>query len=314
MNIWELIILQPVMNVLVMLTYYLFSNFGLAIIALTIFVRVITLPLTLKQLHATKAMQTLQPMLAELQKKHARDKQKLAQEQMRLYKESGVSPAGCLLPMLVQLPVWIALFQSIMLALAVAPESLLNLSRYLYSWPVVYSILPLGKDFLMLDLATPNMILAILVGGTMWLQQKMVTPVTADPRQQAQSRIMLWMMPLMFGFFALTFPSGLALYWMMSNIITIVIQYYVTGWGALFPSMAGRPGGTGRDKSYTKRITQAEQAPAKTPVEADIVTKEAGDYERSGDKRQERRGGYPPSLREIRRQSGRGGSHSPKRR
>ena len=314
MNIWELIILQPVMNVLIMLTYYLFNNFGLAIIALTIIVRVITLPLTLKQLRATRAMQELQPRLAELQKKLAKDRQKLAQEQMRLYKESGVSPAGCLLPMLVQLPVWIALFQSIMLALAVAPESLQNLSRYLYSWPVVFSMLPLGKDFLMLDLATPNMILAILVGGTMWLQQKMVTPVTADPRQQAQSRIMLWMMPLMFGFFCLTFPSGLALYWLVSNIITIVIQYYVTGWGALFPSMARRPGGTGRDKSYVKRIAEVEKAPAEASVEADIIEQEAGDYERSGDKRQERRGGYPPSLRAIRRQSGRDRGHRPKRR
>jgi YidC/Oxa1 family membrane protein insertase len=302
------------MNVLIVMTYYLFNNFGLAIIALTIIVRVITLPLTLKQLRATKAMQALQPKLMELQKKHAKDRQKLAQEQMRLYRESGVSPAGCLLPMLVQLPVWIALFQSIMLSLAVAPESLLNLSRYLYSWPVVYSILPLGKEFLVLDLASPNMVLAILVGGTMWVQQKMVTPTSADPRQQAQGRIMLWMMPLMFGFFCLTFPSGLALYWLMSNIISIVVQYYVTGWGALLPARAGRPEGMGKNKSYMKRIAEVEKAPAEAPVEADIVEQEAGDYERSGDKRQERGGGYPPSLRSIRRQSGRGGGHRPKRR
>ncbi len=316
MNIWELIILQPVINVLIMLTYYLVNNFGLAIIALTIVVRVLTLPLTLKQLRATKAMQTLQPKLTELQKKHAKDKAKLAQEQMRLYKESGVSPAGCLLPMLIQMPVWIALFQAILLSLAVAPEALLNLSRYLYSWPVVYSMLPLDSNFLWLNLAEGNLVLAILVGGTMWLQQKMVTPVAADPRQAAQSRIMLWMMPLMFGFFALTFPSGLALYWLVSNVISIVIQYYVTGWGALAPSLAKQP--TGRDKGYMKRIAQVEQVPSETTVEADIVVpssdQEVGDYERSGDKQQERRGGYPPSLREIRRHSGRGGGHRPKRR
>ena len=142
MNPWELIILQPVINVLIVLTDYLVNNFGLAIIALTIIVRIVTLPLTTKQLRATKGMQELQPKIAELQQKYGKDRQKLAQEQMRLYKESGVSATGCLLPMLVQMPVWIALFQSILLALAVAPESLLNLSRYLYSWPQVYPMLP----------------------------------------------------------------------------------------------------------------------------------------------------------------------------
>jgi len=314
LNPWELIILQPVINVLIVLTHYLFSNFGLAIIALTIIVRFVTLPLTLKQLRATKGMQELQPKLTELQQKYGKDRQKMAQEQMRLYKESGMSPAGCMLPMLVQMPIWIALFQAILLALAVAPEALLNLSRYLYSWPVVYSMLPLGNAFIGLNLAEPNFILAILVGGTMWVQQKMVTPVTTDPKQQMQSRMMLWMMPLMFGFFCLTFPSGLSLYWLVSNVITIVIQYYMTGWGALVPAAAKTS--AGRDKKYMRRITQVEQTSTETEVEADIVvpSSEVGDYGRSGDKRQERGGGYPSSLRAVRRQSGRGGSHRPKRR
>ncbi len=314
MNIWELIILQPVINVLIVLTDYLFGIFGMAIIALTIVVRVITLPLTLKQLRATKSMQELQPKIAELQQKYGKDRQKLAQEQMRLYKESGVSATGCLLPMLVQMPVWIALFQSILLSLAVAPESLLNLSRYLYSWPQVYPMLPLDSNFIWLNLAEGNFILAILVGGSMWVQQKMVTPITTDPRQQAQSRMMLWMMPLMFGFFCLTFPSGLALYWMVSNVITIVIQYYMTGWGALVPAAARVP--AGRDKKYMRRITQVEKASSEADVEADIVvpSSEAGDYGTSGDKGQERGGGYPPSLRAIRRQSGRDRGHRPKRR
>ena len=314
MNPWELIILQPVINVLIVLTDYLVNNFGLAIIALTIIVRIITLPLTTKQLRATKGMQELQPKIAELQQKYGKDKQKLAAEQMRLYKESGMSPAGCLLPMLVQMPIWIALFQAILLSLAVAPEALLNLSRYLYSWPQVFPMLPLENMFLGLNLAEGNFILAILVGGTMWLQQKMVTPVTTDPRQQAQSRMMLWMMPLMFGFFCLTFPSGLALYWLVSNVITIVIQYYMTGWGALAPSATRKP--AGRDKKYMTRITQVEEASSEADVEADIVvpSSEAGDYGTSGDKREERGGGYPPSLRAIRRQSRRGGGYRPKRR
>jgi len=312
--IWDLIALQPAINILIVLTHHLFSNFGLAIIALTIVVNILIYPLTMKQLKATKAMQALQPQLAELQKKYGKDRQKMAQEQMRLYKESGMSPAGCLLPMLIQMPIWIALYQSIIRVLAVTPEDFLGLSQYLFSWPIVYSMLPLGNKFLWLNLATPDMVIAILVGGSMWLQQKMVTPTATDPKQAAQGRMMLWMMPLMFGFFCLSFPSGLALFWFTSTVIRVIMQYYATGWGALAPSVAGRP--AGGDKKYMKRIAQVEKTPSEASVEADIVvpSSEVGDYERSGDKRQERGGGYPPSLRAIRRQSGRGGSHRPKRR
>ncbi len=319
MNIWELLILQPVINVLIMLSYYLVNNFGLAIIALTIIVRVVTWPLTLRQLRATKAMQSLQPRLTELQKKYAaKDKKKLAQEQVRLYKESGISPAGCLLPMVVQMPIWIALFQAIMLALAVAPEGLLNLSRYLYSWPVVYSMLPLGNKFLWLNLAEGNFLLAILVGGTMWLQQKMMITPTADPKQQAQSRIMLWMMPLMFGFFCLTFPSGLALYWLVSNVISIVMQYFVTGWGGLVSSTAGKPAPFIRDRKYKRRIASQEAPLNEADIGADIVeptsTQEEGlDYGKPGDKWQDRGGGYPARLRAIRRQPRKSKGHRPKR-
>ena len=317
MNPWELIIQQPVINILIVLTHYLASSFGLAIIALTIIVNLCMYPLTMKQINAMKAMQSLQPKLAELQKKYAKDRQKLAQEQMRLYKESGMNPAGCLVPMLIQLPIWIALFQSIMLSLAVAPEGLLNLSKYLYPWPVVYSILPLGKDFLWLNLAEPNPVLAILVGGTMWLQQKMTMPATADPRQQAQSRMMLWMMPLMFGFICLSFPSGLALFWVTSSVIRIVMQYYVTGWGGLVPSMAGKQ--VIRDRRYKRRIALQEVPLKEADIGADIVepasTEEEGlGYEKFGDKGQDRGGGYPARLRAIRRLPRRGGGHRRKRR
>ncbi len=297
-------------NVLIVLSSYLLNSFGLTIIALTIIVNVCTYPLTMKQLRASKAMQALQPKLAELQKTYAKDKAKLAQEQMRLYKESGMSPAGCMVPMLVQMPVWISLYQSIMLTLAVAPEGLLNLSRYLYSWSVVYPLLPLGRDFLGLDLAIPNMLLAILVGGTMWLQQKMVMPATADPKQQVQSRMMLWMMPLMFGFLCLSFPSGLALYWVTSSVIRIVMQYYITGWGALASSTARKP--AGRYKKYKGHIAQVEEAPSGgADVGADIVepspvSEEGLDYGKSGDKRQEHGRGYPKSLRAIKHKPGRG--------
>jgi YidC/Oxa1 family membrane protein insertase len=291
-------------NVVIGLSDILFSSFGLTIIILTIVIRGLMYPLTIKQLHATRAMQSLQPKLAELQKKHGKNKQKLAQEQMRLYKESGVSPAGCLGPLLLQMPIWIALYQAIIRVLVTTPENFLNLSRYLYSWPVLYSALPLDNRFLWMDMATPDMLLALLVGGSMWAQQKMVTPASTDPKQQAQGRTMLVMMPLMFTFLSITFPSGLALYWVTTNVITIAIQYFVTGWGGLFPSRVGKL--AIRDKKYKQRIAQVEQVSSETAApEADIVEtssaqEEGVEYERSGDKRQDRGGGYQARPRRIR--------------
>ncbi len=317
-EIWNLIALQPVINVLIVLTHYLFSTFGLAIIALTIVVNVLMYPLTMKQLKATQAMQALQPKLAELQKKYAKDKQALAKEQMKLYKESGMSPAGCLVPMLLQMPIWIALYQSIIRVLAVTPEDFLGLSQFLYSWPVVYSMLPLGDRFLWFNLATPDTFLAILVAATMWVQQKMTMTHTADPKQQAQHRMMLWMMPLMFGFLALSFPSGLALFWATSGAIRIVIQYYIAGWGGL--ARVATPKTAGRDKKYRKRIAEVEKEPSEfADISADIAEpsseeEEGLEYEEPGDKRQDRGGGYPTRLRTVRRQPRRGRGHRRKRR
>ena len=244
-------------NILIALSRFLFNNFGITIIALTLIIRFILLPLTLKQLHATKKMQDLQPKIAELQKKYAKDKQMLAQEQMRLMKESGVSASGCAVPMLIQFPIWIALYQAIILALAAYPESLLNLSRYIYSWAFPLAVLPLNNTFLGMNLADPSTILAVLVGVSMWVQQKMVTNSEGqDPRVAQQSQIMLWMMPIMFTFFSLSFPSGLSLYWLISNIFSVVVQYYVTGWGELsLKKMWGGPKkDAGKDKDLQKRI------------------------------------------------------------
>ncbi|MBM3119683.1 MAG: membrane protein insertase YidC [Chloroflexi bacterium] len=235
-ELWNTIILEPVLNSLIALCTVLGGSFGLAIIVLTVIVRLILFPLTVRQTQSTKAMQTLQPKIQELQKKYAKNQQKLQQEMMKLYKEAGINPLGCLWPMLIQLPIWIALYQSIMQALAATPENLLSLSQHLYSWAAVGQAVPLNEHFLWLRLSRPdpNLILAILVGGTMWVQQKMVTPPAADPRQQSMTSMTTLMMPLMFGLFTLSFPSGLALYWVVSNIIGIIIQYFITGgWGYL---------------------------------------------------------------------------------
>ena len=257
-GLFDLLLLRPILNFLVLLSGYLFGSFGLAIVVLTVIIRLLTLPLTTRQLHSARAMQEIQPKMKELQKKYAKDKQRLGEETMKLYKEEGVSPLGCAFPMLVQLPIWIGLYQAVIQGLGIAPENLLGLSKQLYSWAPIQEQVPLNSHFLWLDLGSGDIFMGILVAASMWILQKMSTLPSADPTQQSMSRMMLWMMPLMFGFFALTFPSGLSLYWVLTNLISIAIQYRVSGWGSLrVPSLSSLREG---------RILQ----PADTPQGGDI--------------------------------------------
>ena len=263
MDIWEIIILRPMINVLIVGSKFLFNSPGLAIIVFTILIRAVMYPLTKKQLLSSKKMQDLQPRIQELQKKYGKDKQRMAKEQAALLKETGITNIGCILPMLIQMPIWIALYQSITRILATGPEELLNLSRYLYpSWHIVFPMVPLNSHFLWLNLGSPDrvVILPILVGGSMWIQQKMVTPTNTDPQQAAQSQMMLIMMPLLFAYMTFQFASGLALYWVVSNIISIVMQYYITGWGGLtwFSKKNSQPGKPTKPTSAPKILPPAK--------------------------------------------------------
>ena len=224
-------------NSLVLLYYVFFNNFGIAIIIFTVAIRVLMVPLTIKQSRQMKAMSALNPKLKEIQEKHKGDRQRTSQETMKLYREHGVNPLGCLGPMFIQLPIWIGLYRAIIQTLPSTPEKLSDLARHLYSGlPQVHQVVPLDSKFLWLNLAEPDpspIVLPILVGASMWLMQKMTTMPATSETQESTNRMMLWMMPVMFGFFTLNFPSGLALYWIVSNIIGIAIQGPITGWGPL---------------------------------------------------------------------------------
>jgi YidC/Oxa1 family membrane protein insertase len=270
--LWSLIILNPMVNVLIIATKYILNNFGLTIIVLTVIVNLLMYPLTLKQLKASKAMQDVQEKVNEIKKKYPKDKQKASQEQMKLLKESGVSYAGCILPMLVQMPVWIVLYQAILRVMAVTPEDFLNLSQRLYaSWQDVFTIIPLSHRFLWMDLAVADPFLAILTGVSMWVQQKMTTPVTSDPQQQAQSEMMQWMMPMMFAFMGLSFPSGLAVYWVTSTAIRVVLQYFATGWGGLQIPFLTNKGG--KSKEIQGQIVRSRKNLTAEDIRPDIVEK-----------------------------------------
>jgi YidC/Oxa1 family membrane protein insertase len=230
--LWTHGLVIPMTNVLVLLARLSFGNFGVAIIIFTLVMRGITWPLTRQQLRASRAMAAVQPRIQQLQKQY-KDPKRRSEETMKIYRESGFSPLGCIWPMLVQFPIWIALYQSIRFTLGATPENLLALSQRLYPWEYVRTAVPLEERFLWMDLGQPDgtLIMAVLVGGSTWIQQKMTMPsrAPADPQQQSVNQTMLIMMPLMFAFFTLQFPAGLALYWVATNVIGVVLQYFYQG-------------------------------------------------------------------------------------
>lgn len=242
-DIWITLLLRPMINALVLLYNVFFENFGLSIIVFTVIIRIIMWPLTVKQARFTKKMAEMQPRIQAVQKKYANDKQAQSRETMKVYREAGFNPLGCLGPVLIQFPIWIGLYQAIIQTLPTTPDRLADLSRFLYSWaaPIVHKVVPLSNNFLGVDLAANssaypipmNLILPFVVGLSMFLMQKMTMTPSASPSQDSTNRMMLWMLPIMFGFFTLQFPTGLAIYWVVSNIIGIIMQGFITGWEPL---------------------------------------------------------------------------------
>lgn len=248
---WDTLILNPMVNALLYIYSFLGGNFGLAIILFTLVVRLITYPLSYQQMKSAQVMQDFQKskQWQDIQKKYKDNKEKLAQEQMKLYKEMGVNPLGSCLPTIIQFPIIIGLYQAIMQALAITPIQLLELSTHIYPFVKAAQIIPLNKQFLWMDLTQPERIiiagigipsLAILVVITTYLQSKLMTPPPSQPGDQsaAMAQSMNITMPIMMGFLAYSFSSGLALYFIASNVIGI-LQYALMGklnWRNLLPA------------------------------------------------------------------------------
>ncbi|MCG8590551.1 MAG: membrane protein insertase YidC [Proteobacteria bacterium] len=194
--------------------YAVVPNYGVAIVILTLLVRIVTAPIMAKQMKSSEKMRELQPRMKEIQEKFADDRQKQSEEMMKMYREVGFNPLGGCLPMILQMPVFIGLFYAL--------QSAIELRHAPFFWwiddlsaPETLFTLP-GFDL-------PVRALPLLMGLSMFLQQKM-TPMPGDP---AQARMMLTVMPLMMIFFFYTFPSGLVLYWMLSNVLGILHQLWL---------------------------------------------------------------------------------------
>ena len=192
--------------------YHHVGNYGVAIILLTVVSKVLFYPLTVKSMRSMKAMQALQPQINALRNKYRSDPQRLQKETMDLYRANKVNPMGGCLPMIAQVPIFYALY----LALSVSVD--LQNATFLCFGSIF------GVNFWICDLAShdPTYVLPILMGITMFFQQKM-TPTGADPRQAK----MMLVMPFVFTFMFLNLPAGLVLYWTVSNVLQILQQWYM---------------------------------------------------------------------------------------
>lgn len=234
---WDTFILNPMINILLLLYDFLGNNYVLAIAVFTILIRLITLPLNLRQQRSSMKMQEMQPQIQAIQKKYKDNPQKMQEE----FQKIGYNPAdtltGCL-PLLIQMPILIGLYRAIIYTLGATPQALFELSQRVYSFIDLTNLLPISNKFLWLNLAQPDpwFILPVLVFGTMFLQQKLMTPATPkqdkgkkqdDNPAAAMTQSMQWTMPIMFGFFSLQFQAGLSIYFVLSNVIGIGQGYYM---------------------------------------------------------------------------------------
>jgi YidC/Oxa1 family membrane protein insertase len=231
MNPFVILFYQPILNLLVWLHNIIPGNdFGWAIIVMTIIIKVLLLPLSAKSLKSQKALQDIQPKVDELRKKHKDSKEVMGKELMNLYKQEKVSPFSSCLPLLIQLPFLLAIFQ--VLRDGIAAGSFERLYSFVAQPEAVETVF-LG----LFNLETPSIILAVTAGALQFFQTRMLThkkqphvPGSGDENiTSMMNKQMMYIAPLITVFFGATLPGGLTLYWTMNTLISLIQQIVVLG-------------------------------------------------------------------------------------
>jgi len=226
-QLYNTILFRPLFNLLVLIYKVIpGGDFGLAIIILTLIIRFIFVPLSIKSLISQKELSRLQPKMKELQEKYKNDKAALNQATMALYKEHGINPFSGCLPLLIQLPVLIALYSALRTGLR--PDSLSALYSFV-SHPATIKTISLG----FLDLTQKSPVLAVLAGVLQWFQSKQAVAFQAPAKNEQAStafqmnKQMLYFFPVMVIIIAWNLPTGLVLYWVTATIFSIFEQLYI---------------------------------------------------------------------------------------
>lgn len=226
--IYNQILFRPLFNFLVFLYNIIPGlDFGVAIVTLTIIIRFIFVPLSIKSLRSQKELNKLQPELKKLQEKYKNDRTALGQAQMALYKERGINPFSGCLPLLIQLPILIALYSALRSGLK--PEDLKFLYSFIHNPGIIKS-----TAFGFLDMAKKSTVMAVMSGALQWIQlkqaSKMQAPTAASeaPSQAYQmNKQMLYFFPVMVIIIAWNLPAGLVIYWIVTTAFSIFEQLYI---------------------------------------------------------------------------------------
>lgn len=258
MDIWQAFFVQPLLNGLLLFYHLFFNNLGLAIIALTVAIRLVLTPLVLPSMKAMQRMRDYAPELARLKEKYKGDKTKLMQAQADFYKSKGINPVSGCLPQIVQLVVLIALFQVFSQTLYANGDIAERVNRLAY--PALSVKDSLNTSFLLLDLTKPDTfrlpnvpfplpgLFLLAAALVQLLSSKMMMPVVSketkvakktpgemDDVMAATQQQMLYLFPALTIFIGFGFPSGLVLYWFVFSFFQAIQQYMVSGWGGLTP-------------------------------------------------------------------------------
>lgn len=259
-NIFQLLLIQPLTNGLILFYNLLWQNMGLAIIAFSLFLRVITNPLTAPYMNSMKKIKEVEPLVKKLKNKYKNDQKGLMTAQAELYRQKGINPSSGCLPYILQIVILIALFNVFTQVLSQNGDTISKLNNLLYT-PLKFSEnASLNTGFLYLDVRKPDIFnipglsfpipgpLLILSGLLQFLSAKMniplvkkeekiakKTPSEADDMAVAMQSSMVYTFPLMTIIFGINFPSGLALYWLLFSVFQMYQQYRTSGWGGLTP-------------------------------------------------------------------------------
>mgnify|MGYP001610812555 FL=1 len=282
---WNALLVHPLLSLLVGAYDVLIKDFGLAIVAVTLAIRLALYPLFVTQIRSQRAMQEVAPALNELKAKYGKDRQRMGEEQMKLYRERGVNPAMGCLPLLLQMPILFAMYAAFLQAPTLTGDQLrgilwpfiespvsgsqtLDLTAHWLPW-IQSCAGPDGTALNGLGCADPFGILPILAGATQLIASLMAQPLAASKTTDPQAKMMqsmVYYFPIITVVIAWQLPAGLAVYWVTTTLFQIVQQYFVTGWGQLvrwLPFLRGIPSPADRELARDQRAAIRE-------VEADM--------------------------------------------
>ena len=293
-GLWQTLVVWPLGKALIWIDGLLQSanipyHWGWAIILFTLLVKIVTFPLTISQIRGMQAQKELQPKIQELQKKYGKDRERLSQEQMKLYQEAGVNPLSGCLPLLVQMPILFGLYAALV-AIGPSLENAnffwipnLGFPQYTQGLSWISEAFQAG-DYLTL---VAYLILPVLLMASQFVMQKWMTPATpdsgADNPAAGMTKQLTLVMTFMFGFFTLQVPAGLTLYWVTSNLLQMLQQWLVTDprFGlvktpqpapvAALPNKQ-KPAGNGTNSLTTSGSTSSGATPSVAPAGATVST------------------------------------------